>query len=155
MKTLALCCLVLTLAAIAVPRGQAGQRCIRFPNFCDSIEFDDVDFGGQYGFVTWGAWDWQCKGTRGESNIIGRGGSQLIFGTRPVSKATRLPSDYSFMFVLTRDNRLFDLYKTLGDTDDGGGIFQVRVNQAWTLKQGSCGYSGAKSKKPRLIDQAQ
>ena len=152
MKKLALCLLVLALAVLVVPKSQAAQRCIRFPNFCDSIEFDDVDFGGQYGFVTWGAWDWQCNGSRGDTNIIGRGGSKLVFGTRPVNKSSRVASAYSFMFVLTRDNRLFDLYKTSGDSDDGGGIFQVRVNQAWTLKQGSCGYSGAKANKPRLLD---
>jgi len=153
MKKLALCCLLFTLAAIAAPRSHAAQRCIRFPAYCDSIEFDDTDFGGQYGFVTWGAWDWQCTGERGDTNIIGRGGSKLVFGTRPVNKANNVPSTYSFMFVLTRDNRLFDLYKTNGDTDDHGGIHQVRVNQAWTLKQGSCGYSGETNHNPRLVDQ--
>lgn len=148
MKKIALCLLVLALAVLVTPPSQASKRCIRFPEFCDEIQFDDTDVGGQYGFVSWGYWDWECRGISGATNVIGRGGSQLIFSTRPVSKSNGVPSDFSFMFVLTRNNRLFDMYKT-----SGRRIFQSRVNEAWTLRQGSCPFSRTRVQKPRLVDQ--
>ena len=148
MKKIVLCLLILALAVLVTPQSQASKRCIRFPGFCDEIQFDDIEVGGQYGFVTWGYWDWQCRGISGATNIIGRGGSQLVFGTRPVAKSNGVPSDFSFMFVLTRSNRQFDLYKTSGKR-----FAQSRVNENWTLKQGSCPFSRTRAQKPRLVDE--
>jgi len=159
MKKLAICALVLGLAAFAVPKSHAAQQCIHFTNFCDSIEIEQQTVNGEFGIVYWGDWDWECTGDPNDTNIIGTNKAPALaqkkfaLGTRPVdsSSGTDIPFAYSAMFVFNKVDHLFDLYGTLGDTDEGGGsAIPFQLAQPWTVTKGSCGYA-APNGKPRLL----
>lgn len=144
MKKLAICCLVLALAAIFVPTSQASPRCITFTNFCDQIQYDTTVVGGVTGTVFYGDWDWFC--TPGSStSIIGNGGSKLKVATRPVYYTYTFA--YTAGFTFRKSDHLFDLMATTGLA---GGALYFQYNQPWTQAGGTCGFAKPSNGKPRL-----
>jgi hypothetical protein len=151
MKKLAICCLVLAVAAIFVPVSQAAPRCITFTNFCDQIQYDTAAVGGINGTILWGNWDWLCN-FEASANVAGNGGAKLKLGTRPYSAVYAYLSPYSFGFAFAKSSHLFGLQGNNGGLN-GGGAFVVQDNQPWTQATGSCGFTLKTHKnngKPRL-----
>jgi len=135
MKKLAICCLVMALAALFVPVSQAAPRCITFTNFCDRIEFDTTNVGGVEGTVFFGSWDWECASDP-TSSIIGNGGTKFKVGTRPIYVGTDYAFAYSAGFTFKKAGLLFDLYGT-----NGPSAFAFQLAQPWTQASGSCGFA--------------
>lgn len=135
MKKLAICCLVLALAAIFVPASQAAPRCITFQDYCDQIQFDTSNIGGVTGTALWGDWQWVCSADT--TLISGKGGPKLTAATQPVY-ASGVPFGLNAAFVLRKSDHLMDVYFSGGLA--GGIVFGV-TNEPWFQAAGSCGFS--------------
>jgi len=119
---------------------QSGQ-CLRFTNFCDSIEFFTS------GKLLYGGWDWQCEGDYSDSSVIGNVAPRPQLTTRPI-----YPLDYPYAYTTEfsfQTGKLFDLYLTSGVL---GGVLVARKDQPYTLTSGSCAEGDrANQNKPRML----
>jgi len=143
MKKLAICCLVLAVAVMFVPKSQANPRCISLQDYCDLTNFDTSNIGGQTGTELIGDWLWDCVST--STYTAGNGGAKLKFGTRPVY-SNGVAFFYTSNWTLTKANHLGDINFSAGLS--GGLAFAIQ-NEPWSQSAGTC--FAAKTNKPSLM----
>ncbi|MBZ5574164.1 MAG: hypothetical protein LAO09_20045 [Acidobacteriia bacterium] len=120
--------LLLALAVLLAPQGQAATRCIHFTNFCDTINVNNINVHGITGQLVYGGWDWQCVNDWTTTSIAGRvqGGFVTL-----VSAPAGFP--YEALFTFQVSNHLFDLYGTTSSS-----ALALQTNQPWTVDNGPC-----------------
>jgi len=130
MKKFALCMLVLALAVAVVPQSQASQ-CVHFTNFCDTINVNIANVGGNQGKIIYGAWDWVCLGDWTTSSVWGKVEGTAPISTRPVYAG--VPFSYTAGFTFKQSGHTFDLYGTTYNAQ-----FAFQLASPWTLSNGAC-----------------
>jgi len=144
MRKSAILFFLLVLVITVAPQSHAAPRCIRFPNFCNSIVFDTS------GSVAYGNVDFECDGNFQRNSLIGNAKGTTELATRPLYSERMDEFDsYAYQFYF-KPGKLFDMYASGGTEGQDPGLFLVQSNQPYTVSNGACRPSDIDRRKPSL-----
>jgi len=131
-------CFLLALMVTLSPQSQAGEKCIRLTNFCDTIAFNTS------GSIAYGNWDWGCIGDYATTSVLGNAKKSPDLATRPVPPFEPYLWCCSTEFLF-KPGKLFDLWGTEYD-----GLYNFQTNQPFTITSGACRPADVDRSKPSL-----